>query len=906
MSREEVYYALMQGVGQLDFNGPAIPSDLALIGDNTIPLAMNPRGQVLMAASTYGKGRLVALGHESMLTTFPVMVENALKWLNPTAESTVGIHESCKATLANISSSGTRAEVTAFRKELGAYIITAYDVGPHVKELVAFLKAGGGLLVAGQAWNWAKEHPKDNALLGFPGNKVCSVAGIYFTELMGERGVCNVPPRIPASWLGVAIDKDFEDDMEFLLQGVSEFDIQGGAVPSVILVHGPLAFPIAADGAGKVFFAGSYYGQGRVIVTTHESYLGRKELAPFLLNAIRWLDEGRGGEVGVLPKLSGAHTLLSESGLTCTKTGFRDDLSVYVCTAYSDAQAAEIQDFVAEGGGLLMGGHSWNWAHKNKGLNVMTHFPGNRILTKLGFSIMPSYAGRGKHKAREPGQGCAEEYRFRRALRQFASHVTSGQELRPHEQSSLRRLGTDCADYLRMQAHDQGSYTAILELLANVFTTADMPQVCSECPVKHPKDHMLLNLGTEVYKAFPYRDQLLPYLIKNRPDLPVVHNTCVKINTKAAGGDEWKSTGLYLSPGMKTYLSIPPQIVNKGWKVQIGCQTDNIGKADVLRRAAVVYERFDIKSEMIEVFNLWGGLIYLVAPAKSDEGELQIIVQKAIPAPYYKSGETSVEAWVGGIRDAPAPWAEMEFENIIITLPSSEVRAVDRPDEVAKMWDSIMGAVSDLAGTPAQFPRKERYVGDVQISHGWMHAGYPVMMHSSSAAGLLKHKDARENGIWGAIHELGHNQQRGCWEFPPNTTECTCNLWSVYVHEKVFGLERESMHSALLSGNRSKRRETFQKEKDLSKWTVWTALETYLQLQEKFGWDAFKKVFAVYHTMTGVPKDRDAKMSLYAETFSRTVNMNLAPFFKAWAWPILPDTEKKLEDLPAWSDHPMT
>ena len=81
-------------------------------------------------------------------------------------------------------------------------------------------------------------------------------------------------------------------------------------------------------------------------------------------------------------------------------------------------------------------------------------------------------------------------------------------------------------------------------------------------------------------------------------------------------------------------------------------------------------------------------------------------------------GETSVEAWVGGIRDAPAPWAEMEFENIIITLPSTAVRDLDRPDEVAELWDSIMRAVADLAAKPAMFTRKERIVGDVQISAG--------------------------------------------------------------------------------------------------------------------------------------------------------------------------------------------
>lgn len=34
-----------------------------------------------------------------------------------------------------------------------------------------------------------------------------------------------------------------------------------------------------------------------------------------------------------------------------------------------------------------------------------------------------------------------------------------------------------------------------------------------------------------------------------------------------SGGLEWISTGLYLSPGMKTTLTLPAAIINKGWKV---------------------------------------------------------------------------------------------------------------------------------------------------------------------------------------------------------------------------------------------------------------------------------------------------------------------------------------------------
>ena len=55
-------------------------------------------------------------------------------------------------------------------------------------------------------------------------------------------------------------------------------------------------------------------------------------------------------------------------------------------------------------------------------------------------------------------------------------------------------------------------------------------------------------------------------------------------------------------------------------------------------RAQSVHEQFPITTEMMQVCNLWGGLLYVVAPAKA-QLEGSIIVQMAVAAPYYKFGE---------------------------------------------------------------------------------------------------------------------------------------------------------------------------------------------------------------------------------------------------------------------------
>ncbi len=394
-----------------------------------------------------------------------------------------------------------------------------------------------------------------------------------------------------------SIGKDFKDDLQFLLEGVSEFDVQGGAIASEVMVHGPLAFPIAVTPAEKAFIAGAYYGQGRVILVSHEGYMGRDSLSTFLINAIKWLDEGRKGVIGILPSLNAAHTVLSKSGLDCQLTGFREDLSVYVCTSYSDAQCAEIQEFVAEGGGLMIGGHAWYWAQTHCGCNEMTDYPGNRILNKMGLCLLGSTLGGGLYKAPEVDHCCKEGYHFRSMLHRFAEHANLGQELNKQEQSCLKQLGNDCASYLRMRSHDSAAYNSMVALLSDIVKKVGVPQVCSNCPVQSAKDYLMLHVGSEVYKVSPDPDALLPYIIKDKPNLPTVSNARVRISANTGGTkvfppniisclsfkilehckirmqllvsacDEWISTGLYLSPGMKTYIAVPPEIAGKNWQV---------------------------------------------------------------------------------------------------------------------------------------------------------------------------------------------------------------------------------------------------------------------------------------------------------------------------------------------------
>lgn len=202
---EESYARLMRGVEELDLCGPSAPSDLVVMGDHAFPLAMTSQGQVVMAASAYGRGRIVVLGHEGYLSAFPQLVENAVAWLGGDGPDTlsVAVHQRVKPVADHLSKSEVNVEVVGgFGPGGGAavYATDAYSVAADAKGLVAFMKAGGGVLIGGQAWTWAQTRPKDNVLLLFEGNQVSGVAGIYFSERAAAVERLAVPPHIPSSW----------------------------------------------------------------------------------------------------------------------------------------------------------------------------------------------------------------------------------------------------------------------------------------------------------------------------------------------------------------------------------------------------------------------------------------------------------------------------------------------------------------------------------------------------------------------------------------------------------------------------------------------------------------------------------------------------------------------------------
>ena len=263
-------------------------------------------------------------------------------------------------------------------------------------------------------------------------------------------------------------------------------------------MHGALAFPLGLDASLRCFLAAARYGQGRVVLAAHEGILSAPRMGTFLLNAVRWLAKGQTGKVGVNTSLEKLHALLSEHGLECSlEPHLTSDVCVYCCTAYSDRESEQLQEFVAEGGGLLIGGHAWWWASQNPSRSSLADFPGNVILNSFGLSIL----------AWTMDPGCfpvpsadSLNYHFRKALSEFQAILNlNGGNL---EKNWLAKLRVDGAAFLQIPAEGVPAYASLHRLLRKQLRLSGFPAVSRENPVAGDScEAVVLCLATELARS---------------------------------------------------------------------------------------------------------------------------------------------------------------------------------------------------------------------------------------------------------------------------------------------------------------------------------------------------------------------------------------------------------------------
>ena len=717
---------------------------------------------------------------------------------------------------------------------------------------------------------------------------------------------------------------DASAEREQLLQGVPGFNTDG-ALPSYLVVGGRNAFPVIVDSGNRIIAAAAFQGAGRVFTIAHEGLLNRDEadapeLAQLVRNVVAWAGAG-GAHTGVVAldrSFDRAAAMLEAEGYTVVvgAADALDGVDVFVTTnyeEYSEANLARIHAFVEGGGGLVSGGHAWWWGQSRD--DEATNFPGNKLLRPTGILVTGDTADSGAydlvaHPASDLVQAtCALDAMAGAA----AGDVTlSSQEASLAAASAGRAVSWVPTDSPIFEA-------------ARAFSDAQGPVVPTEAdpvvPASEPTRALAARVQIREALDLP-ADEVSAHPAGNDFPGPVAQSAERVTRTfpidgddpgyplnyvySGAGDDPWRSTGLYAAPGERITVTIPANVAGDGLGVQIGAHTDTLFELDSWPRMPRIVRAAPLAEPVTRIANGFGGPIYITVPRTAALGTVEVTISGAVEMAHFVQGRDASADWAR-MQALGAPWAELEAPGWIGTIPAAVARDVADPEVPSTFWANAMRAAGTLAGFDRSTVRAERIVADREISAGYLHSGYPVMGHLDAAPQVALVSGSAADGMWGPFHEFGHNHQWNDWILP-GTTETTCNLWSVYLSEEIAGIARASAHPAISVASRANTVATWKRAPNFANWSVWTALETYLQLQERFGWELFTTVFTRYRTMTAAerPADNDnARIQTWVIESSRAAGFNLINFYEAWDFPIDDATRTALASLPEWLDHPM-
>jgi len=689
-----------------------------------------------------------------------------------------------------------------------------------------------------------------------------------------------------------------------LLDQVSMIDAPG--VPGSVCVFGENAFPVvsAKSGGHRVaVIAVSEMKRGRLAAFGHTDYLSPKTLekadtGKLLLNIIRWLAGENAGDkaIGILGNPEVVKWFKSKDvKAELVPADWVNHLSSFsvLCSGQRDFSKPEqeaIIESVEAGGGFAMTTTGWGWLQVHPGRNLRTDHDGNRILGRAGLAFSGSFTQRTAPQGFETSSQPSKYLHAAAALDALLAGEPAAADLPQISATALAagRVVPMSDKFVRPKLEQlMTSETSIIPTEKQPLTLA-----------RHPRDRLALSLRLQQLSALRPQDVKAHAAADSFPGKVPSEARRVRRSLEIdLSIPDWHSTGLYAAPGDLIEFE---KDTKAHLQVRIGCHQDLLWDKPDWRRVPEITTTAAFSRPTIEVASAFGGLIYIHVQ-RAMEGKAPIKISGAVEAPFFVLGKTTNAEWIKTIRDHQAPWAELACDSIIYSVPSSSIRTLEDPEALMKTWEEVMAAVADLATIPRERKRPERFVLDVQISAGYMHSGYPIMAHLDAVYSMDRVKLLA--GLWGNFHEIGHNHQSPLWTFD-GTTEVTCNLFTLYVYEKICGITPDKNERTNPLQVQAQTTKYFADGAKFDRWKQqpFTALMMYVQLQQAFGWETFKKIFQEYRTLKEDerPRTDDEERDQWMVRFSRTTGKNLGPFFQAWNVPTSKAARESIKELPAW------
>jgi hypothetical protein len=678
-------------------------------------------------------------------------------------------------------------------------------------------------------------------------------------------------------------------------------------VPGTVTVFGPTAEAVLPSGDRNpvAVAAVATAGDGRLLAIAHNGYLAPsfyEDEDAFMARGLAWL---RGKEEpGTAAFLGGGRPALAATleGMGYTVRPFAvgelDTLDLLIVEGegpQTEETVVAVQEWILGGGQVLAAICPWGWQqiHGGRGWLLSEDLAANQLLMPHGLLFTDGTAAPKQGGDYVMDRGVAQALSCQRLVRTLERRGRVLPPLAPLE-AALRALPADD--------------TILLPMLAEILPrleegTAPTPETPFRAKEQALERLAVVAMDRRLQESTAADAGLVAPGASSFPGaLPRRAKPVSRTLTPDPAQAGWQSTGLYVAPGEP--VTVTGAEAAAGWRYRIGAHADLIWHKGQWPRWPAISRHGALEESL---FSPFGGLLYLEA-VRGEAQPISLQVDGAYPAPHWKQGETDAAAW-RRLRKAPGPWAELEGRYLIITLPSRAVRKLDDPQELMDWWDEVVRQQHAFAGeTPPARP--ERFVSDVLISAGYMHAGYPIMMHLDVAepragrpAVLVDLEELTTKGNWGMVHELGHNRQKPTWTFG-GTGEVTNNIFSLHSGEHMSGIQ--AWDNPWLEDQKLKGIAYLKQGADFADWKrqPGIALLCYAQVAKAFGWEPFTAVFsrALELAPGQRPRDDQAKRDRWVRELSLATGHDLRAFHLKWGWPdsgALED-DPALDALPSW------
>lgn len=639
------------------------------------------------------------------------------------------------------------------------------------------------------------------------------------------------------------------------------------------------------------------YGKGRVAAVGHGSILAKPGNEVMARELLRWIHQGSKPvglfqDIALDPAFGEAKRYQGRGQIA---SAVRECGTIVIGQNPADGDPASIallDEFVKNGGGLILCGPSWGWLQLNPGKTISHDMSGQILLSKMGIGFTDgTIDGRNGKIALLPPSPANH-------VGKALAMVMSKRVLTPEESKTA---GDTLEGALNALTQDN-PIRARLQQMLNVDLGSIRPTK------KHPlsSENFQIRLAAQNFDK-SWRS-LPPEEVKMHPasqDFPGPVTSSERVDKAVTIGGKmrrWWSTGAYAAPGEVVTLRLPESLQNLGLRVRIGGHTDTLWHLEKWERFPSISNETGFKSGVAKIANPFGGLIYIESNKELPVARVEL--EHVVEAPVYFLGRTTPAQWEK-LRTSPAPWGEVVANNCVVCVPASVLRNLADPKPVAEYWDEVVQQVEFLYSVPAG-TREERYQVDRQISAGYMHSGYPIMTWEDVSAKFVDISILRGNNgdtNWGFYHEIGHNFQRPSWTWD-GWGETTNNLYSLFGGEH-FNHDLSGGHGAMKEDKRLERMKIVKGAPGAEEYfhkDPWYGLTFLRALREKFGWKPFQQVFAEFRDLprSEQPRSEAEKQDQFLVRMSRLVGRDLSHYFEMWGVKNSAEAREKCRQYSPW------